>query len=255
MFYYQAKWKSGIKIRMAIAIGIAFLILCLHNVYCGKSVSAEASRLPDQIVLTWTDDPRTSQTIRWRTDSSVERGWIRYAEDTGGFTEAKPYRIIEARYEEISTPHRMVHSYFATLVDLIPGRKYLYQVGDGEYWSSVHQFRTETQMPGSFKFLIMGDSQSHDYGVWRNTLQKATEAHSDAAFLISMGDLVDVGQDYKEWEAWFFAGAGVLERFPLFPVVGNHECYTLSRRFSPPFFFYCQLVFSVKCPPQIGRQV
>ena len=38
------------------------------------------------------------------------------------------------------------------------------------------------------------------------------------AFFVSMGDLVDVGQDYDEWEAWFEASAGVLEILPIMPL-------------------------------------
>jgi hypothetical protein len=34
------------------------------------------ARRPDQVVLTWSGDPRTSQTIQWRTSTSVRRTWV-----------------------------------------------------------------------------------------------------------------------------------------------------------------------------------
>src|SRR5213593_1327287 len=37
-----------------------------------------ASDHADHVVLTWSDDPRTTQTIQWRTSSKVKRGMIRY---------------------------------------------------------------------------------------------------------------------------------------------------------------------------------
>ena len=34
----------------------------------------EPSPLPDRVVLTWEDDPATTQSVTWRTDTSVKRG-------------------------------------------------------------------------------------------------------------------------------------------------------------------------------------
>ena len=34
----------------------------------------EPSPLPDRVVLTWEDDPATSQSVTWRTDVSIKAG-------------------------------------------------------------------------------------------------------------------------------------------------------------------------------------
>ena len=239
-----------------LTVGVFFLLAfsCLLPIW-GLTVHAGASYRPDQIVLSWTADAKTTQTLRWRTDSSVESSGIRYAIDSGSSEMPDQYQTAAANIKAISTDDGTVHSHSLTLTGLAPGTTYIYQVGGSDDWSPVHRFRTEAASAGSFKFLIMGDSQSLDYRVWRHTLQKATTDHADAAFLISMGDLVDVGQDYAEWEAWFAAGAGILERFPLMPLVGNHECYTPSRRFSKPVLFTAQFVLPANGPPDLQGQV
>lgn len=40
-----------------------------------------------------------------------------------------------------------------------------------------------------------------------------------------MGDLVDNGEDHRQWEAWFDAVAGIIDRIPVAPLMGNHETY------------------------------
>ena len=37
------------------------------------------SPLPDRIVLTWNDDPATTQSVNWRTDISVKKGFAQIA--------------------------------------------------------------------------------------------------------------------------------------------------------------------------------
>ena len=40
-----------------------------------------------------------------------------------------------------------------------------------------------------------------------------------------MGDLVDNGEDHRQWDAWFDAVAGIIDRIPVAPLMGNHETY------------------------------
>lgn len=58
-------------------------------------------------------------------------------------------------------------------------------------------FRTDDG--GTFKTVIYPDSQSADYTGWSKLAAKAYELNKDAAFFISMGDLVDNGQDEYQW--------------------------------------------------------
>jgi acid phosphatase type 7 len=231
-------------------------IIALVLLFCTATLpvgAVAATERPDHITLTWTDAPQTTQTIRWRTDSDTATGWLRLSQAT--LRQTAEYRQIEAQTRAWQTNTGVVNLHTVNLTGLMPDSIYSYQVGGGENWSRPQQFRTAPVGPAPFKFLIMGDSQSLDYGVWRTTLHKAATDHPDAAFFVAMGDLVDVGQDYDEWEAWFAAGAGILETLPVMPLVGNHECYTPERRFSRPEFFTAQFALPRSGPPELAGQV
>lgn len=225
------------------------LLLAGHAVPAGAAAGAQ----PDHITLTWQQNPQTTQTITWRTDSSITGGQIRLSPASARQT--AQYQLIQAVTKELRVNTGEMNLHSVNLTGLKPGSSYFYQVGAGTNWSELYQFRTASLPAGPFKFLIMGDSQSIDYAVWRATLQQAAQNNPDAAFFVSMGDLVDVGQDYAEWEAWFAAAAGVMETLPILPITGNHECYTPQRRFSRPEYFTAQFVLPQNGPPELAGQV
>lgn len=230
------------------------VIACLVLFYWGGIASA-ISAVPDHVTLTWTGDPRTSQTITWRTDGSVGGGELRLEEAVGNAASGLTRAPLLAATTTLETANGEMNLHSATATGLKPGTRYRYQVGSGEAWSEVRQFTTAPQTAAPFSFLIFGDSQSLDYGVWRTTLQQAYRANPGVAFFVSLGDLVDVGQDYEEWEAWFEASAGVLEVLPIMPLTGNHECYTPERIFSQPRYFTAQFALPDNGPTGLKRQV
>ena len=232
-------------------IGFALVCLCWSAALPVGAVAA--TERPDHITLTWTEAPQTTQTIRWRTDSNTAAAWLRLSPAI--LRQTAEYREIAAQTRTRQTNTGPVNLHTVNLTGLKPDSVYSYQVGGGENWSRPQQFRTAPVGSSPFKFLIMGDSQSLDYGVWRTTLHKAATDHPDAAFFVAMGDLVDVGQDYAEWEAWFAAAAGVLETLPVMPIVGNHECYTPERRFSRPEYFSAQFALPRNGPTELAGQV
>ena len=44
-----------------------------------KEMAHSPSPLPDRVVLTWNDDPATTQAVNWRTDVSVKAGLAQLA--------------------------------------------------------------------------------------------------------------------------------------------------------------------------------
>ena len=70
-----------------------------------------------------------------------------------------------------------------------------------------------------------------------------------------MGDLVDVGQDYEQWKAWFAAAKGVIDAIPVMPVTGNHEMYTPDKDFSRPVLFTAQFSLPLNGPKGLKEQV
>ncbi|MBE0069154.1 fibronectin type III domain-containing protein [Thermoanaerobacterium thermosaccharolyticum] len=219
--------KKFLSFLTALALGVCIFMSPISIFADSKTTGA--TNLPDQIRLTWTQDPTTTQTITWRTDTTVNSGQIQYGKDPS----LKGAKTINATVQKFSSDLGDMNIHSATLTDLEPGTKYYYRVGYGNNFSSIYSFTTEAKDTNSFKFLIFGDSQSGiatdpQYGPWKTTIQNAFNANKDAKFFINVGDLVEIGQMYAHWNNWFDAAKGVIDTIPEMPVEGNHETYQSS---------------------------
>lgn len=122
--------------------------------------------------------------------------------------------------------------YTAELKDLKKGTAYEYRTRTGNTVSGWMDFRTDDG--GAFKTVIYPDSQSADYTGWSKLAAKAYELNKDAAFFVSMGDLVDNGQDEYQWQAWMRSMKGIMDTIPGAVVMGNHEDYSLDWKMAKP---------------------
>jgi hypothetical protein len=136
------------------------------------------------------------------------------------FKDAKPYR---ATTEVLRTKSGVAHQHSVRFSDLAPNTLYAYRVGSKKGWSEWFHFRTARAEPGSFSFLYLGDAQNDILAMWSPVLRAAYAAAPDARFLIHAGDLVDDGDNDKEWGEWFRAGSWIHAAVPSIPALGNHE--------------------------------
>ena len=187
---------------------------------------------PDQIILTWSGDPRTTQTIQWRTSDPVRKGYVRYSKKSvivaPSQANSRPLEI-EATTEPIRTRFIVndpsIRHHTATLTNLEPATTYLYSVGDGTArgWTPSAEFNTAPAHPAPFSFVYLGDAQVGFYH-WGALLRTAYRTRPEAAFYVIAGDLVNHGADRNDWDDLFFNARGVFERRPVVPVLGNHDC-------------------------------
>ncbi len=89
----------------------------------------------------------------------------------------------------------------------------------------------------------------HDYSGWQELARNAYERNPDADFFINMGDLVDNGEDHRQWEAWFDAVAPLSANIPVAPIMGNHETYDQNWKVRLPKAYLAQ--FAV---PEVGSE-
>ena len=184
-----------------------------------------SSDTPDMVVLTWSDDPATTQTIQWRTSpTSPAPGTVHYRE-AGGDAGA-PWLAAEAESVLLDDRNmlndRKVRWHRATLAGLQPGTAYEYVVGDAPGEEAPHaEFRTAPAADESFTFLWMSDTHNRDESV--PPLERALEKHPDTAFLTISGDLVGTGQQRDDWDRLFHNFAFFLRERPLMPSIGNHD--------------------------------
>ena len=73
-------------------------------------------------------------------------------------------------------------------------------------------------------------------GGWGRLLEAAYRRHPDIDFILLAGDLVDRGNERTNWDHFFLRAAGVFDRVPLMPCVGNHEYLDMGPRLYRAFF-------------------
>lgn len=118
------------------ALAMALSIFAVQNPIFADSNSIGATTLPDHITLTWTQDPTITQTITWRTDTTVNLGQVQYGKDPS----LKDAKTIDATVQKFSSDLGDMNIHSATLTNLDPGTKYYYRVGYGNNFSSIYSF-------------------------------------------------------------------------------------------------------------------
>lgn len=203
-----------------------------------------ASPVPDRIVLSWSDDPSTTMTVSWRTDSTVARALAQLVPAPDGppiflgdvldhDDEFGPRAPQPDPHPAVTTPVRWQgvtdHYHRVHFTDLEPDTPYLYRVGDGTTWSPWLTFRTAPRQ-GPLTFLYLGDAQNNIHEHFSRTLRAAILHAPHARFMTHAGDLVlSSGNDYT-WGEWFAAGEWALAMIPQLPAPGNSDHVRLPGR-------------------------
>ena len=196
-----------------------------HLIGAFRKTPFPSSAKPDLINLTWTEDPRTTQTVQWRTNTDVTDGVVRYREKESG-PEAAPAQV-EATCTKVEDRllcnDRFCHRFTATLRDLKPATTYVYRVGSPakDSWSDRHEFTTAPDADRPFSFIYLGDT--HRSPVPGQLLRKALETCPNAAFCLLAGDLVDTGLYRNEWDEFFTHLGHFCRTRSLVPAIGNHD--------------------------------
>ncbi|MCH2383959.1 MAG: fibronectin type III domain-containing protein, partial [Pedosphaera sp.] len=152
-----------------------------------RNTNHPALAKPDQVTLTWSGDPQTTQSIQWRTGPSVPGGQVQWVKKSAynRFQPARP-KLAKARTFKMEDANLMndpvVHRHTVALTGLEPGTAYLYSVGDGsnDSWSEMAEFTTAPGRTEPFSFVYMGDAQN-GLDRWGSLVQGAFRQRPDAA--------------------------------------------------------------------------
>ena len=176
---------------------------------------------PDQVVVSFGEDPARTLSITWRTDPSVARlgrpdrprGPAGPAARPGS-SGATPTRSSPTA----CSTTRSSSAIGSSSTGLEPDTRYAYAVGDGSPggWGPWHSVRTAPASPRDFGFLYLGDAQC-GLERWGELLHAAHRHRPDAGFLLLAGDLVDRGNERTNWDHFFLRAAGVFDEVPLMP--------------------------------------
>ncbi len=218
---------------------LAGLSVAQNNTPLGSPPWQDASSWPDRVIQNFSEDPSSSITVTWRTDSTVETTQAQIAlatadarfdvsaESTLAITE--PVYLSSAFVDgvRLQSPDNaglgVVHYHSVVFDDLQPNTLYAYRVQGAEgAWSEWFQTRTAAKS-GPVKFVYFGDAQNGLLSHWSRIVRAAFMRAPDARFFLHAGDLINrAARDY-EWAEWFKAGGFIHGSVPAVVVVGNHE--------------------------------
>ncbi|MGN0468418.1 MAG: metallophosphoesterase [Acutalibacteraceae bacterium] len=218
--------------------------------YTNSVVKAEATqenyRLPTMVSVTMGEDSQTQATVNWFSKYSLDGDIEIYKADSeptftgvpttdADFTISKESKTVTRSYPGIDLGIIGLFQYAfemkqhtVTLSDLEPGSTYYYRVGNAKYgwWSETGKITTADGSK-NVTFFHMTDPQSQNtrqYNrAWKNVLNTAFNLYPDADFIVNTGDLVDHGDNNKQWQYMFDCGADTLMNTYMMPVSGNHE--------------------------------
>lgn len=189
------------------------------NRLAGRAMGAAQGKLPiDYLRQVIAADNEHARTIMWQSDVNLHEPAVEYRLQGESHISSVP-----AEHETFADDGVSVELYTAKLSGLEAGKTYEYRIKADGQQDDWH--RLQTDGGGCFSALIFPDSQSNDYTDWKNLAQDAAKRNGQADFFINMGDLVDNGEDHRQWDAWFDALAGIIDRIPVAPLMGNHETY------------------------------
>ena len=183
------------------------------------------SHYPDRVILTWAGDPATSQTVNWRTDTTMTASKAQIkAEDANPALETAI-----TSYDASSTllnggnNYETAKYHHVTFTNLKPATVYAYRVGSCEHWSEWFQFTTASAKNEPFSFIYLGDAQNDIRSKWSRVIRKAFSHQPDARFIIHTGDLINRSNNDQEWGEWHYGGGFINGMIPSIPSPGNHE--------------------------------
>ncbi|MEL6346639.1 MAG: FN3 domain-containing metallophosphoesterase family protein [Myxococcota bacterium] len=179
---------------------------------------------PVHIRYQWPDkDPSNSAAFLWATDvdtlaSIVEIGPADTFPD--GADRVEGYSFLFGTGEVGAGDHRTHEVRLCGTLE--PNTTYSYRVGGEDSWSKTFTFTTPGK-PGTFdtfRVAIAGDSRGA-YATWETIINKMDAFEPD--FIMFSGDMVELGPNQHEWDAWFDASGEILARTPVLAAHGNHE--------------------------------
>ncbi|MDZ4861090.1 MAG: metallophosphoesterase family protein [Candidatus Hydrogenedentes bacterium] len=217
-----------------------------------RKTALVATEQPDQLCLTWSGAPQTTQTVQWRTSTAVEDGWVQWRVKDAGPETAVELPASRAVLEDkmlINDP--VIHRFTCVMTGLRPATLYTYRAGSKQKntWTEWADFTTAPDTIADFSFNYLGDPQlGLEY--WGKLIGKANEQYSAAAFYVVAGDLVNSGSWRNEWDKFFDAGKDVFNQRPIVPVLGNHD----YDKKSVPRLYLESFAVHENGPPSIGPE-
>ncbi|MFW5871458.1 MAG: fibronectin type III domain-containing protein [Verrucomicrobiota bacterium] len=206
--------------RKQYLLAVASVLLGVSSMVCRAS---RESRPYERITLNITSDPATSVAVTWRSASTHTSTVVQVASALESGKPSEKVKSHKGQCTAFESDSTEVFYHSAVIRGLRPDTSYAYRVGAKPEWSKWHFFRTAARNSGSFSFIYLGDLQNRLVERCREVIDKAYDTCPDAAFILKVGDLVNLGSWDEQWAEWYAASDSVVRRIPIAPLPGNHE--------------------------------
>ena len=105
------------------------LIISIGIFICFIGCKNAKHKIPDHVTLTWADDPYTTQTITWRTDTTELNGEIQYTIiDDSVYFESRMIKVKEDSCGKFKTDVGTWNLHKITIKGLKPGKIYWFKM-------------------------------------------------------------------------------------------------------------------------------
>ena len=189
------------------AVYRGLLIICVLHMGLFTHVAMSQNVLKGPYLI---EPGETNMVIRWEIDTLSDNK-VEFGLNTMNT------KLIKLNYR--GSKHG-AYLYEAELAQLQSNSKYYYRLAghDEHAW---YNFKTYANDQEQLRFVAMGDSRSNPE-IFARIMQQSSSVNPD--FIISMGDVVENGGDYEQWENYFFSiTEGVFESTPIISALGDHE--------------------------------
>ena len=215
----------SMSLRAAAGSVLASILAPLRSAFAGTPA---VPRLFRRIV---TRDNKSSAMIEWQTDAELSKPRFFWREAGN-----KSEKTADVDVKYFALDDHPVFVYRAALSGLPAGRKIECRVETAGKTAGTFVFQTDDG--GALRALILPDSQCDaDYDAWARVSGEASARCPNAELWINMGDLVDNGASFYQWNEWQSATDASLGGRAFAPVMGNHECYSLDWKYCRPDAF------------------
>lgn len=203
--------KESMRVRYAfISVLPALLVTTFY--FASQNQAQNTLTAPQQVHLSWANDPKTSMTVMWQTVDATQTSTVQYGESQklGKETKGQTYTYGYAT--------GTIHG--AELSKLKPSTVYYYRAGDSAGgWSGTYSFKTAPAKKDDFSFIALGDVSTSQEAK-KNIAHIVSEK---PAFVLIAGDLSYANGKHYIWDAWFEMLQPAASYLPFMPALGNHE--------------------------------
>lgn len=215
----------SMSLRAAAGSVLASILAPLRSAFAGTPA------VPRHFRRIVTRDNKSSAMIEWQTDAELSKPRFFWREAGN-----KSEKTADVDVKYFALDDHPVFVYRAALSGLPAGRKIECRVETAGKTAGTFVFQTDDG--GALRALILPDSQCDaDYDAWARVSGEASARCPNAEIWINMGDLVDNGASFYQWNEWQSATDASLGGRAFAPVMGNHECYSLDWKYCRPDAF------------------